>query len=63
MKIEHVGLIYFAMSIGSELEVDALTERLRYDGYKVIGEPKTTGDGYYESVVLDPKGKRIEITF
>ena len=28
----------------------------------IEGEPRTTGDGYYESVVLDPEGNRIEIT-
>jgi len=27
----------------------------------VISEPRTTGDGYYESVVLDPDGNRVEI--
>jgi lactoylglutathione lyase len=42
--------------------VDTLTERLRADGYRVVGEPRTTGDGYYESVVLDLDGNRIEIT-
>jgi lactoylglutathione lyase len=31
-------------------------------GIQVIGEPRTTGDGYYESVVLDPEGNRVEIT-
>lgn len=61
-KNEHLGLIHFAMSVGSETEVDNLTERLRSDGLKVVGEPRTTGDGYYESVVLDPEGNRIEIT-
>jgi lactoylglutathione lyase len=35
---------------------------LRKDGYRVVGEPRTTGDGYYESVVLDPEGNRLEIT-
>ncbi|MEM1258249.1 MAG: VOC family protein, partial [Bacteroidota bacterium] len=34
----------------------------RKDGYTVLGEPRTTGDGYYESVVLDPEGNRLEIT-
>jgi lactoylglutathione lyase len=28
----------------------------------VVGEPRTTGDGYYESVVLDPDGNRVELT-
>ena len=62
MKIEHINLIHFVMSVGSEPEVDALTERLRSDGFKVVGEPRTTGDGYYERVVTDAEGNRIEIT-
>jgi lactoylglutathione lyase len=56
------GLIHFAIDVGSRSVVDSLTERLRNDGYDVVGEPRTTGDGYYESVVLDPEGNRIEIT-
>ena len=30
-------------------------------GFKIIGEPRTTGDGCYESVFLDPDGNRVEI--
>jgi lactoylglutathione lyase len=56
------GLIHFAISVGSKEEVDSITEKLRHDGYEVVGEPRTTGDGYYESVVLDPEGNRLEIT-
>jgi lactoylglutathione lyase len=56
------GLIHFAISVGSKEKVNALTEQLRTDGYAIVGEPRTTGDGYYESVVLDPEGNRIEIT-
>jgi lactoylglutathione lyase len=56
------GLIHFAISVGSKEKVDALTEQLRKDGCAIVGEPRTTGDGYYESVVLDPEGNRIEIT-
>ena len=44
------------------MEVDALTERLRMDGYAVVSGPRVTGDGYYESCVLDAEGNRIEIT-
>lgn len=58
---EYRGLIHFAISVGSEERVDALTQRLRSDGYLVIGEPRRTGDGYYESVILDPENNRIEI--
>jgi lactoylglutathione lyase len=56
------GLIHFAVSVGSETAVDTLTERLRADGYTVVGEPRRTGDGYYESVIFDPEQNRIEIT-
>lgn len=59
---QFTGLIHFAVSVGSNEEVDQLTERLRSDGYQVVGEPRTTGDGYYESVILDPEGNRVEIT-
>ncbi len=59
---QFTGLIHIAFAVGSAAAVDALTARLRADGYRVVGEPRTTGDGYYESSVLDPDGNRIEIT-
>ena len=58
---EYLGIIHFAISVGSEKKVDGLTEWLRRDGYTIVGEPRTTGDGYYESVVFDPEGNRLEI--
>lgn len=61
-KEEHLGFIHFAISVGSKEKVDSLTDKIRQDGFKITGEPRTTGDGYYESVVLDPEGNRIEIT-
>lgn len=60
--MQFTGLIHFALSVGDEAAVDALTNRLRADGLPVVGEPRRTGDGYYESVVLDPEGNRLEIT-
>lgn len=62
LERQATGWIHIAFSVGSRAAVDALTERLRAAGVRVIGEPRTTGDGYYESVVLDPDGNRIEIT-
>lgn len=59
---ELTGLAHFAMSVGSKEAVDALTQRLAIDGYTIAGLPRITGDGYYESIVLDPEGNRIEIT-
>jgi lactoylglutathione lyase len=59
---EFIGIAHLAISVGSHEKVDLLTEELRADGFQVIGEPRTTGDGYYESVILDPEHNRIEIT-
>ena len=59
---QRFGLTHLAISVGSPEEVDGLTRRLEKEGYQVVGQPRRTGDGYYESVVLDPDGNRIEIT-
>lgn len=56
------GLHHIAFSAGSREAVDSLTERLRQDGFSVAGEPRVTGDGYYESVITDTEGNTIEIT-
>ncbi|MBI5566545.1 MAG: VOC family protein [Chloroflexi bacterium] len=62
VEAQFTGYIHLAISVGSMAKVDVLTARLRADGYRVLDGPRTTGDGYYESVVLDPDGNRIEIT-
>jgi lactoylglutathione lyase len=59
---QYLGIIHIAFSVGSSEKVDALTERLRGADYVVVSEPRFTGDGYYESCILDPDGNRIEIT-
>lgn len=56
------GLCHIAISLGSREAVDALTEKMRKEGVRILGEPRTTGDGYYESVVSDPEGNLIELT-
>lgn len=56
-----LGLAHIAFSVGSKEAVNQLTERLRSDNYTIASEPRTSGDGYYESVVLDPEGNQIEI--
>ena len=60
--MHRIGLAHFAIAVGSEQSVDMLTSRLQTDGYEILDGPRRTGDGYYESVVLDPDGNRIEIT-
>lgn len=56
------GLAHLALSTGTQQAVDDLTQRLRQNGFDVVDGPRRTGDGYYESVVLDPDGNRVEIT-
>ena len=59
---QHIGLTHIAVSTGSVEKVDSLTDELKKAGYTVVSEPRYTGDGYYESCILDPDGNRLEIT-
>lgn len=59
---QHIGYIHISFACGSEDAVEELTDHLQKDGYRVVDGPRHTGDGYYESAVLDPDGNRIEIT-
>ena len=59
---KRTGFIHVAFAVGGKEDVDRLTARLKKDGYEVISGPRTTGDGYYESCILDPEGNQIEIT-
>lgn len=59
---KRTGFIHLVFSVGGKADVDRMTEKLRNDGYEVISGPRTTGDGYYESCILDPEGNQIEIT-
>jgi lactoylglutathione lyase len=58
---EKIGLAHFALRVESKEEVDRITASLESAGVIVAGYPRTTGDGYYESVLLDPDGNRIEL--
>jgi len=55
------GWTHIAITIGTPSEVDALTAKMQHDGIEVASLPRRTGDGYYESVVLDPEGNRLEL--
>lgn len=61
-QVQTIGYAHIAFSVGSKEKVNELTNTLREAGYPVLNEPRTTGDGYYESVVSDPEGNQIEIT-
>jgi lactoylglutathione lyase len=56
------GYHHVAFNLGSEEAVDAMSERLKADGYQILSGPRITGDGYYESCILDREGNQIEIT-
>lgn len=56
-----IGLAHFAFSVGSKEKVDSMIELFRENGYTVLGEPRTTGDGFYEGSIADPDGNIVEI--
>lgn len=60
--LTRTGYIHLAFQLGSKAAVDALTERMKKDGYSVLSGPRVTGDGYYESCILGIEGNQIELT-
>lgn len=59
---QFTGLAHIAFSTGSAQKVDIMTKTFIKDGYEILNGPRLTGDGYYESVLLDPEGNHLEIT-
>ena len=59
---QRLGFTHLAISVGSDAAVDELAARLRPEGVPVVDGPRRTGDGYYECVLLDPEGNRVEVT-
>ena len=60
--LARTGYVHIAFRVGSKEKVDELTVALQADGYEVVSGPRTTGDGYYESCILDVEQNQIEIT-
>ena len=59
--VERPGWAHVAISLGSEAAVDALAVRMESIGL-LVSPPRRTGDGFYEAVIHDPEGNRVEIT-
>lgn len=55
------GFAHVAFRVGSRAAVDAIVARLSGQGVVVASPPRTTGDGYYEAVIEDPEGNRLEV--
>jgi lactoylglutathione lyase len=55
------GLAHFAVAVGSEAAVWAMTERLQAHQCPILRGPRLTGDGYFEVEALDIEGNRLEI--
>jgi lactoylglutathione lyase len=60
--VQSYGLSHLAFQTGSREKVEELTTILVNDGYQLKSRPRETGDGYYESCILDPDGNEVEIT-
>jgi len=56
-----LGIAHIALNVGSREKVEYLTEIFEKDGVTVVSKPRVTGDGYYESVILDPENNVIEL--
>ena len=56
------GMAHFDIEVGCVEMVNKLTEEFHTDGYRVVSEPRRTGDGYYEAGILDPEGNYVELS-
>lgn len=60
--VESLGYTHMAISVGTKADVDSYVEKFLADGFPLLNDPRTTGDGYYEAVIQDPEGNLIELT-
>lgn len=57
---EFVGWAHIAVTVGSRADVDRMAAQAR-ETSTLISAPRMTGDGFYEAVIADPDGNRIEL--
>lgn len=55
------GPAHLAIELDSEDAVEQLTEDIVSAGHALFSAPRRTGDGYYESCVVDPAGALVEL--
>ncbi|WP_080874474.1 VOC family protein [Oceanobacillus timonensis] len=59
---KRTGWAHIAISLGSQEQVNQMTDTLKKTGFHLVNGPRVTGDGYYESVIEDPEGNYLELT-
>jgi lactoylglutathione lyase len=59
---QHQGIIHLAFGVDTMDRVDEKAKQLANAGYRILSEPRKTGDGYYEFETLDPDNNRLEVT-
>ncbi|HCR5088022.1 TPA: glyoxalase/bleomycin resistance/extradiol dioxygenase family protein, partial [Enterobacter hormaechei subsp. xiangfangensis] len=55
---EFVGWAHIAINVGSKAQVDSMAAQA---SGSLLSAPRMTGDGFYEAVIADPDGNRIEL--
>jgi lactoylglutathione lyase len=55
------GYAHIAIRLDTRQAVDELVSQLESQGVVISNRPRVTGDGYYEAVLEDPEGNRIEL--
>ena len=56
------GWAHVALALGSPEAVDRVATECAQRGVPILDGPRRSGDGYYECVVADPEGNRVELT-
>lgn len=59
---EKTCIVHFSIALGTKEAVEETTKRVAALGCVVLGQPRITGDGYYESSFLDLEGNMVELT-
>lgn len=57
---EFVGWAHIAIAVGNVEQVDKMAQKAHQQG-RLASPARWTGDGFYEAVITDPDGNRIEL--
>jgi lactoylglutathione lyase len=55
-------IVHFSLGLGSKEAIDESLKKVFELGCEILGQPRITGDGYYEASFLDPEGNMVELT-